>query len=134
MSTPTVSFVGIVPVSDHDDANRLATAFGYQPENGNTFSIRLSSDGEHHTHSAFVQSATPGFVALMEAGALGQLPPLPWADFGLTAERVTQIMGGMVHDTKPLSELEASGQWLQDHLAEVCAGLDPQLAVLEVSE
>lgn len=134
MSAPTVSFVGIVPIADHEDANRIAWAFSYQPEDGDTFSIKLTSNGSTQTHAAFVQSATDGFVALMAAGRRGQIPSLSWADFGLTADRVAQVMSAMVMDTKPLADLIAAREWLQDHLAAVCAEHDPPLTTLETAD
>lgn len=131
MTAPTLALAGIVPVAFHDDANRLAWATGYQPPDGNTFSVRLSSDGTNHTHSAFVQSASDGFAGMLSAMKAGTLPPIPWSDFGLSEQSVSGLMAALFIHASSLPELVNSGQWLADHLAGACAAHSPSLSVLQ---
>lgn len=131
MTAPTLALAGIVPIAFHDDANRLATAFGYQPPDGDTFSIRLSSDGTNETHRAFVQSASDGFAGMLSAMKAGTLPPIPWSDYGLSEQSVIDLMAALFIHASSLPELVGSGQWLADHLAEACSAHSPPLSVLQ---
>lgn len=115
MSTPTHSLLATVPAALHDKANRLAFALGYQPEDGDTFSIRLT-DGEDEFR-AFLQFVMPSFIALLAAGKNGTYPPIQWSDFGLTTEDVAEVMGAIEANARPVDE----GYSLSQHMAEFLA-------------
>lgn len=115
MSVPTHSLMAHVPAALHDKANKLAWALGYQPEDGDTFSIRLDApEGERR---AFIQWVMPSFIALLAAGKTGTYPPIPWADFGLSDADVAEVMGAIDTDTRSVD----AGLPLAQHMAEFLA-------------
>jgi len=111
MSTPTHSLLATVPAALHDKANKLAHALGYQPEDGDTFSIRLDTpDGEK---AAFIQFVMPSFIALLAAGKTGTYPLLDWPSFGLSEEDVAGVMTAIDADTRSVDARLS----LEEHMA-----------------
>ena len=101
MSTPTHSLLATVPAALHDDANRLAWSLGYQPEDGDTFSIRLDTpDGER---CAFIQFVTDSFRKLLANAKAGRLPDVPWKDFGLSEADVTEVVTALEIIERPVA-------------------------------
>lgn len=99
----------ILPAADRPDGDRLSWALGYQPDPAqgfSTFSVPLSADGvEPATHYGFnAQATAPEFVALLQGAQGGQLPPVDWAAYGLTAARVLDVVAAMEFEiTDPAS-------------------------------
>lgn len=90
----------LLPTADRPDGDRLSWALGYQPDPAqgfSTFSVPLSATGaEPATHYGFnAQATAPEFVALLQGAASGQLPPVDWAAYGLTAARVLAVVAAM---------------------------------------
>jgi hypothetical protein len=86
-----------VPVADRDDGNRLAVALGWDQAPGSTFGVPLSAHGRAPaTHYGCHAWAGPEFIATLSGAQGGSLPDVAWADFGLTAERVGELMASML--------------------------------------
>lgn len=79
------------------DANRLAVAMGWDTAPGATFSVPLSAAGSlPATHWACHTWAGDEFVSTLTAAAGGALPAIPWADFGLTEGKVTDVLAALL--------------------------------------
>lgn len=106
----------IVPAAHKADADKLAQALGHAPPGVPTFVAELSSDGVNVTHYGCHTYAQQAFVDLLTAASQGTLPPVPWADYGLTEQDVAEVLqaltarvaGGTVADTWPAAK-EAAG-------------------------
>ena len=102
MSTPTHSLLATVPAALRDKANRVAYALGYQPEDGDTFSIRLDTPtGER---CGFIQFVTTSFRQLLTDAKAGKLPAVVWKDFGLTEADVTEVFAAMEINDRPVTK------------------------------
>ena len=88
----------IVPESLQDSANRLACALGYDESllPGRTYSVPLSADGQQPaTHYGCHTWAGVEFIQMIQGAAQGQLPPAPWANWGLTEQAVFDVVAGL---------------------------------------
>jgi hypothetical protein len=111
------SVVLICPAANRDQANLLACALGHDVLPGNTFSAPLSATGEAPaTHYGCRATAQQAFVDLFHGAAQGQLPPIPWEDYGLTEADVFALLPLLTFDARPSTD--ASG-----HYDEVIAGI-----------
>lgn len=97
------SVVLIVPVAKQADANLLACAFGYDELPGHTFERELSATGEAPiTHYGAHTWANAQFTSMLEAFNVdGSLPPIPWADFGLTEPRASAVVSALLTRIEP---------------------------------
>lgn len=111
MSEYTYSVSLIVPAALHEKAQRLAWAIGNDEPPLDSFSAELSSDGTDITHYGLHTYAVPEFAAMLSAAQQGQLPPIPWADYGLTEQDVLDLMGAMT--VVAMEEVEAQVTWQQ---------------------
>ncbi len=115
MSDWNLSAVIIVPAALQDVANRLSCALGYDELPGNTFSIGLSADGSGPaTHYGCRTAAKLEFVAIMSGAAGGDLPEIEWADYGVTAADIAEVLAAQILDVRDASEA-------LDHFASVIA-------------
>jgi len=103
MSTaPTHSLLATVPAALHDKANRLAWALGYQPEDGDTFSIILDTpEGER---CGFIQFVTDSFRQLLADAKAGRLRDIQWKDFGLSEADVTEVVTALEIIERPVGK------------------------------
>jgi hypothetical protein len=102
----TNSVVLIVPAALQDQANRLACAVGYDaaPLPGDTFSRPLSSDGSTlTTHYGCHTWADAAFLGLLQNAAQGQLPPVAWTDYGLSANDVAGVMSALIVSVRDMA-------------------------------
>lgn len=95
MSEYTYSVSLIVPAALREKAQRLAWAIGHDEPPLDSFTAELSSDGINITHYGLHTYAVPEFAAMLSAAQQGQLPPIPWSDYGLTEQDVTDLMSAM---------------------------------------
>ena len=90
----------VLPVALAEDGDRLSWALGRAPDpatGARTFVAALSADGsEPATHlGCNAQAAGAAFVAMLTAAGQGNLPDIDWPAYGLTAERVGEVMAAM---------------------------------------
>lgn len=95
MSEYTYSVSLIVPAALHEKAQRLAWAIGNDEPPLDSFSAELSSDGTNITHYGLHTYAVPEFAAMLSAAQQGQLPPIPWSDYGLAEQDVLGLVSAM---------------------------------------
>jgi hypothetical protein len=90
------SVVLIIPADLQADANMLAAVLGYDQAPGNTYSVRLSANGnEPISHYGCHTWAHPPFVQMISAARdHGVLPDLPWHP--LTADRVLAVCNALI--------------------------------------
>lgn len=96
MSYP-YAVAAILPAADRADGDKLSWALAYQPERSSTFSVALSQTGaEPATHYGYnAQAAEQSFVDMLQGAAQGQLPAIDWAAYGLTSQRVLELVAAM---------------------------------------
>lgn len=109
----TIGLVLILPAAIRDDGNRLACALGHDEMPGATYAVPLSSSGlEPATHYGTHTWALPAFLDLLAGAAQGTLPEINWAQFGLTLQRVQEVISELIYGVDapgadPLSNFEA---------------------------
>ena len=89
------SVVLILPAHLRDAGNRVACALGHDELPGHTYSVPLTT-GEGVTHYGCHTWAQQSFVDLLSAAAGGELPDLPWADYGLTEADVVDVVEALI--------------------------------------
>lgn len=99
MSYP-YAVAAIIPAADRADGDKLSRALGFQPDPADgysTFSVPLSANGgapaTHYGYNA--QAAEQSFVDMLQGAASGQLPAIDWAAYGLTSQRVLELVAAM---------------------------------------
>lgn len=121
MSAFTYSVSMIIPAESLDDARNLAWALGHDEPSLATFSAELSTDGTEITHYGAHTYARQEFIDILEAAQSGTLPPIRWADYGLTQRKVLGVLAAMtvvyaqgrVDDTWPRAVVDAGVQAVQ---------------------
>lgn len=97
----------MVPDALREKGNLLACALGHDSLPGNTFSVGLSADGsEPATHWACHTWVQLSFVETLAGAGQGQLPSIPWNEFGLTEPEVWSIFTAMKSSTPSSSPLD----------------------------
>ena len=102
MSTPTHSLLATVPAALHNRANLLAWALGYQPEDGDTFSIRFTTPGGDRY--GFIQFVSQSFRTLIAEAKAGRFPDVLWEDFGLTEDDVAEVVDALEVIERPVDK------------------------------
>jgi hypothetical protein len=101
------SVVLICPADLREQGNLLACAFGHDVLPGQTFSVAVSAGGgEPATHYGCRAIAQQSFIDLFTGAAQGQLPPIPWGDFGLTEADVLALLPALIFDARPAAQSE----------------------------
>lgn len=116
MSEWNLSVVLIVPALMQTKANYLSCALGYDEMPGNTYKVPLSANGELPiTHYGCRTAATEDFADILQNAGAGNLPGgLDLAAFNLTVEDVQDIMGALIYDVRPATQMT-------NHFPDVCA-------------
>lgn len=78
-----------------DKAQRLAWAIGHDEPPLDCFGAELTSDGATITHYGLHTYATQTFVDILLGAQQGQLPPIQWADYGITEQDVLEAVAAM---------------------------------------
>lgn len=94
------AIASIVPAEYRTDGDLLMQALGYQPDpatGASTYSVPLSATGtEPATHyGCNAQAAEPEVAQMLQGAQQGVLPPIDWAAYGLTPERVLAVVAAM---------------------------------------
>lgn len=95
MSQYSYSVSLIVPAAMLDKAQHLAWAIGHDEPPLDCFGAELTSDGATVTHYGLHTYAMQSFVDILVGAQQGQLPPIPWADYGLTEQDVLDVVASM---------------------------------------
>lgn len=104
------SVVLIVPAALLTQANALAEAMGFGPNN---YTVPLSADGsEPATHYGLHTWAEQSFVDMLEGAAQGVMPQ-ELIDAGYAPEDFAAVVGGLVSSVRDA---------MDGHFAEVCVG------------
>lgn len=115
MSGFDYSLALMVPDALREKANLLACALGHDALPGNTFSVGLSADGtEPATHWGCHSWVQQSFVETLAGATQGQLPGVPWADFGLTLEDVWAVLASMASSPPQSTPLDFDA-WVAGH-------------------
>jgi len=96
----TYAIASIVPAAYRADGDLLMWALGYQPDpatGASTYSVPLSATGtEPATHyGCNAQAAEPAVAQMLQGAQQGVLPPIDWAAYSLTPERVLAVVQAM---------------------------------------
>ena len=121
------STVLIIPVALLTEVNALGAAIGHGPEN---YTVPLSSDGETITHFSGHTYATEDFFYMAAAAMGGSLPDEDWAEFGLTPQKVGEVMAALFISA-PGSPMDPEGEPYsspRDHFASVLEAKGLQVA------
>ena len=124
MSGWDFSVVLIVPAALQDDANLLSCALGHDELPGGTYRSPLGSTSDKATHYGCHTWAEADFVSVLSSASGGQLPPIPWADYGLTEAKVGAVVAGLKSSVK--TGVDPGSHWLDAIAAE---GLVPVVGV-----
>lgn len=94
------AIASIVPAEYRTDGDLLMWALGYQPSpstGASTYSVPLSATGsEPATHyGCNAQAAEPAVAQMLLGAHAGTLPPIDWAAYSLTPERVLAVVAAM---------------------------------------
>lgn len=102
----TLSIVMIVPAALRDNANLISCALGHDTFPGQTFSVPLSETGNGPaTHYGCRTAAKQAFADLVSGAMSGALPDLPWGEYGLSEQDVSDILSALVIDVRPADSM-----------------------------
>lgn len=96
----TDAIASILPAAYRTDGDLLMQALGYQPApstGASTYSVPLSATGtEPATHyGCNAQASEPEVAQMLQGAQQGTLPPIDWAAYSLTPERVLAVVAAM---------------------------------------
>lgn len=108
------SLVILTPAANLQAANLLGTAFGLGDHN---FTVPLgpaesdSPEPEVTHYGMLHQASLPDFRDTVFAAKEGNLPPIEWADYGVTEEQVQAVIDALVVDVAESTYLHPSGHF-----------------------